>query len=81
MGFCDLCGCHGDYYDRMIELEQTKLKHHSSYTLMFVCNGCFDRLVMYDKGKDVFGSFNFSRQVNEDRYIHIKPVVKTNDGP
>lgn len=77
MGFCDLCGCHGDYYDRMIELKQTELKHHSSDTLIFVCDGCFDRLKKYDKCEVAFNTFHFSKQVNEDKYNH--PATPPNE--
>lgn len=44
MGFCDLCGCHGDYYDQMINLEHTVLKHHVSLDLTFVCDNCYESL-------------------------------------
>ena len=68
MGFCDLCGCHGDYYDQMINLEHTILKHHVSYNLIFVCNNCYALLKQHDRGHNVFELFHFSSPINAMKY-------------
>ena len=68
MGFCDLCGCHGDYYDNMIDLKESKLSKYYSDGLLYVCSGCFNKLKKYDNKEYDFESFHFSNPRNEKKF-------------
>ena len=72
MGFCDLCGCHGDYYDHMIDLKQSKLSKYISSDLSYVCDSCYYKLNQYNNNEYDFSLFHFSNRENEKKFKGIK---------